>query len=367
MSIDHPGLDVVEVSIFGPGKGESILLHLGNDQWIIVDSCVDRSDGSLPVLNYLHTIGVDTSNSVKMIVGTHAHDDHIAGISRLLEACSSAVFVSSSAVTSEEFFSVVGADEEIESFLRKSSYSEYRRIFEIIEQRGRSGGGMKPMRLAMENVNLFPVGPNLGELDIRLLALSPSSEAVFRAHKALARAFAMEGQRRRLAMADPNEFAIALWVEVNEKRLLLGADLLTGPAGCGWNAILATFTPDRRASLFKIPHHGAPNAHHPEVWTRLLEESPIALLAPYRAGRNPRPSREDRERICALTPKAFISAGADVPARSKAVQKAAASMSQLASNVREPDGRIGQVRARSKLSIEGWEVDIFRPAKRLCD
>jgi len=42
-----PEADVVEVSIFGPGKGESVLIHLGNGKWIMIDSCIDPQDGNV--------------------------------------------------------------------------------------------------------------------------------------------------------------------------------------------------------------------------------------------------------------------------------------------------------------------------------
>ena len=35
--MDKPQPDQVEISIFGPGYGECILIHCGNDEWIISD------------------------------------------------------------------------------------------------------------------------------------------------------------------------------------------------------------------------------------------------------------------------------------------------------------------------------------------
>ncbi|HEU5159524.1 MAG TPA: MBL fold metallo-hydrolase [Streptosporangiaceae bacterium] len=366
MLTDYPGTDIVEISIFGPGKGESIVAHLGADNWVIVDSCVDQSDGTLPALRYLESIGVDASRAVKMIVATHAHDDHIAGISRLFDACKSAFFVCSQAVTSEEFLSVIEVDREIESLLRKSSHSEYRSVFDMVELRGRSELGIKPLKRALEGLEILAVRSDSGP-NARVVALSPSHEAVTRSQRLLARGLAHAGSRRKLSSADPNEFAIALWVEVENMAILLGADLLKGPAGCGWQAVLATFNPELQASLFKISHHGAPNAHHDGVWEKLLIESPVAILAPYRAGRTPRPAPSDRTRICTLTPHAHICASPDKTAQSRAVNKAAASMSQLARNVREPWGKPGQVRARAKIGSDSWTVDMIPPARRLCN
>jgi len=62
---DAPGPDVIEVSIFGPGKGESVLVHLGQGEWIVVDSCVNQRTREVPALTYLDRIGVDVGTQVR--------------------------------------------------------------------------------------------------------------------------------------------------------------------------------------------------------------------------------------------------------------------------------------------------------------
>jgi hypothetical protein len=53
VDIDLPNADELEISLFGPGYGESLALHLGNGQWMIVDSCVDSSSRRAAALGYL--------------------------------------------------------------------------------------------------------------------------------------------------------------------------------------------------------------------------------------------------------------------------------------------------------------------------
>jgi Metallo-beta-lactamase superfamily len=261
----------LEVSIFGPGRGESVLVHLGAGDWIVVDSCIDQSDKRSPVLEYLQGLGVDASSQVRLVVGTHAHDDHVAGLSSVFRAAGSAYFVCSAAITSDEFFADVQADLEIESELRQSIRREYHLIFEEVRRRGRSEVGLRPLKRAFEQGELWSRPETQTVPRARILALSPSHEAVTRAIDALARGTARGGDRKRLSATDPNEFAIALWIEVGDEAVLLGADLLNGPTGCGWQAVLATFSNPFPASLYKVPHHGAPNAHSdgghlPTLW-----------------------------------------------------------------------------------------------------
>src|SRR6266508_1836198 len=361
MLIDPPAADVLEISIFGPGKGECVAVHLGFGDWIIVDSCIDQFDKTIPVLNYLDNIGVDIATSVRLVVATHAHDDHFAGISRVFERSSSARFVCSSAVTREEFFALVEID-SMQPTMRARARIEYRRIFDISEDRGLSPKGLTPIMHAMEGRPLLtlPVG-NRPPGVVR--SLSPSDEAFRRSLTALAKAYPVSGQARRAQVIDPNELAVALWIEVADKAILLGADLLNGPSGCGWSAILAAFDPGFKASLFKIPHHGAPNAHNEDVWDRLLVSSPVALLAPYRAGKQPRPGPDDVVRICTLTPDAFITAAPSLPALSRATRREAAALGPLAKKVREPWGRSGHVRARSPIGNDDWSVEFSAPGR----
>jgi hypothetical protein len=363
MLTDAPAPNEFEISIFGPGKGESILVHLGKNEWIIVDSCVDQVDNSIPALKYLETIGVDPAGAVKVVLGSHAHDDHIAGISRIFAACESATFVCSSALTREEFFAVLEID-SLQVSLRSRIRREYQGVFATVKERGRRQDGLKPLRTANEGRVLFERQGSRSHVRALVKCLSPSDEAFFRAVQALAAAYPVSGQLRGTPPADPNELAIALWVECGDTTVLLGSDLTIGPAGCGWQAVLATFAPNSKASLFKIPHHGSPNAHHPSVWGSLVD-SPVAILAPYRAGRRPLPAESDIERIKAVSSELHSAASPKMPVQSRRVRRAAAALGPLATNVVEPWGRPGQVRARYSSEALAWRTEHVPPARQL--
>ena len=339
-------------------------MHVGTGQWIIVDSCIDQHTKQIPVLDYLSRLGVETSRDVVLVVGTHAHDDHIAGLSRILEKCESATFVCSSAITSEEFMATIEADADIERLFRKAIRSEYRKIFGIIENRN-VVGSIPPAIRALEMRELWARGGSDQIPPASAIALSPSDHAVTRALGALASGLAKTADRRLIKLVDPNEFAVAMWVTVGEVALLLGADLTAGPAGCGWNAVVSRFAPAKRASAFKIPHHGSPNAHHDEVWSQLVTEDVIALLAPFRMGHRPLPADDDVQRIKMTSSAVYCSANPKAPALSKDVKRTRAALSSLgATNVRF-EGRTWQVRARRALDTSEWRVECFAPAMQL--
>lgn len=103
--MDKPNNWIGEVTLIGTGGGygESILVHLGFNNWIVIDSCVNpNTNESLP-LWYLESIGVDVSKDVKLIICTHWHDDHIIGISTLLKKCLNAKFCMSKASDTKKF------------------------------------------------------------------------------------------------------------------------------------------------------------------------------------------------------------------------------------------------------------------------
>ena len=86
MEVAAPGPNDFERTLLGPGYGECAIIHYGHGEWIIVDSCVDEA-GHPAALNYLRQIGVDAGRSVRMIVVTHWHDDHIRGIVQVVRNC----------------------------------------------------------------------------------------------------------------------------------------------------------------------------------------------------------------------------------------------------------------------------------------
>lgn len=86
-----PKSDEFELSLFGPGIGECIVAHLGNNEWVIVDSCINSSSKDPIAFEYLNNIGVNPLEDVKLIVISHWHSDHIKGASNLVKECREAM------------------------------------------------------------------------------------------------------------------------------------------------------------------------------------------------------------------------------------------------------------------------------------
>jgi hypothetical protein len=61
-----PAKGELEITLFGPGYGESIALHVGAGAWVLVDSCIDGA-GEPKALQYLTDLGVDPARDVRLI------------------------------------------------------------------------------------------------------------------------------------------------------------------------------------------------------------------------------------------------------------------------------------------------------------
>ncbi len=76
--IMKPNSDEIEVTIFGLGYGECMVIHIGSGKWAIIDSCVDDSDEPAS-LTYLRSLGVSVETDVISVSASHWHDDHAPG------------------------------------------------------------------------------------------------------------------------------------------------------------------------------------------------------------------------------------------------------------------------------------------------
>jgi glyoxylase-like metal-dependent hydrolase (beta-lactamase superfamily II) len=97
-----PKNDELEVTLIGPGYGEALVLHVGDGQWILVDSCIVPGTDESAALLYLSDIGVKPEAVVR-VIASHWDDDHIRGMSSVVRACTSAEFVMSQALLKDEF------------------------------------------------------------------------------------------------------------------------------------------------------------------------------------------------------------------------------------------------------------------------
>ncbi len=367
---DPPNADQIEVLLFGPGYGESILAHLGNDHWIIVDSCIDSPSKDPAPLKYLESIGKNPADVVDIIIATHWHDDHIRGISKILEKCEKAKFCAAGALEKEEFISVVTRHEENNMQMKvRSGVREMSKVYEILDHRGSSG--IPPKKAIADRIlHRITRSESLLAEDVEIYSLSPSDKQIENFYQTIGSMVPPVGvTRQSIPSPSINDISVVILIKIGEFSILLGSDLEeTSDLQTGWSVILnSTGRPQEKASIFKVPHHGSENGHHQGIWEEMLAEKPIAILSPFNRGKTKLPQDRDIERIKGLTPTAFLSSNKYRP-KVKKYPKAVKKMMDSSARVTNSSiGEMGLIRLRNcgENKYLFWGIDLFGPAHQI--
>lgn len=365
-----PAGDEFEISVIGPGRGECLILHLGGNEWCVVDSCIPRGFSEPAAFEYLNGFQNDALAGVKLIVATHWHDDHIRGLADLVRRVPNASFFCSAAINSGNFFALAGT--ATAAIQGNSGIEEFAAILGLIAERAptKRTSRLASPKWVTENRNLLELPPNGRPFPVCITALSPSDGTIRLALEELARLLPEAGQKqRRITNRSPNHSSVVLWIEVGPLRALLGADLEhTGNEGEGWLAVLQCHDGRREAqsaSFFKVPHHGSANADCPHVWLRMLVDNPIAVVTPYNGGARPLPQPPDITRLKKRTNSLYCTAAGPgkAPPRDPVVEKI---MSRELTGRRVIEGQPGHVRVRWSLGNVGAKpiVETFYGAYR---
>jgi beta-lactamase superfamily II metal-dependent hydrolase len=276
MNYSLPNNDEAEITLIGTGGGygESCVIHLGNQMWAVVDSCINpKTQQSLP-LEYLIKLGVDVESNVKLIICTHWHNDHILGMSKLLAASKSSAFSCAKVNDREKFMLWLSMDyQKLTDEKISSSTNEFVECLKIIGTRKLSIMHSYPDRI-------------LGKFgNSTISSLSPSDFVIQQFDGEISKLIKDFGiPSRKFVLQKPNDQSVVLLLEFGDHCAVLGADLeYTNNTNKGWLNILnhSQAIIDKKASLFKIPHHGSITGYHENLWLQLLKPNPVAKLTPW--------------------------------------------------------------------------------------
>lgn len=287
------GMNFFRVSLIGTGGGygESVVVQLGLNNWMVVDSCLDPvTKESLPLL-YLKSLGVQIETDVRLIVCSHWHNDHILGIDRLLEECKSATFAFATASDKSKFLEFIGLDSRKDKLLSHTSSTDIMsRCLHIVNQR------RMPVKTILQDRVLY--SKNEENLEVKVIALSPSDTVISEFGNEISELIRdyIPCSNRKIIVRTPNEKCVVLQVSVNGYTVILGGDLETSPDNRrGWLCILdnSCCISKNKASLYKIPHHGSENAYEKRFWDEMFDHtSLIGQLSPFINGRVCLPTKE---------------------------------------------------------------------------
>ena len=355
LTLEAPSESEFELTLFGPGYGESMVLHVGDGDWLVVDSCVN-AQGVPRAVEYLESIGVDPGRQVKLIVATHWHDDHIRGMANLMSRCRSARFCCAAALAKEEFLAAVHALENRNVSSAGSGVREMYRVFS--ELRERSGAAT----FAQANQRI------LSRRGCEVWSLSPD-DAVYQSFiQSIGELVPGEGEaKHRVPAGTSNRLSVVLWIGLGDIVTLLGADLEKP----GWVKILQSRErPMKKASVFKIPHHGSRNAHVPAVWKDMLDPEPVAVLTPWRRGKGSLPTEADVARILSHASNAYASTDhkSNKSSGRKRISAVERTIRESGISLRHSPLTNGAVQLRRTLDGKSeWRIEAFGTACHLRD
>ena len=242
MNARAPNEDEVEVNIFGPGYGECCLVHVGGGQWIAIDSCVDTESGRPAALAYLERVGVNPAESVKLVVASHWHDDHIRGLSSLLRTCVAAKFCASAALNKKEFLAVLAAYDQIRTIRSGSGAREIIATLAILKERNNVSHPIRATASKLlfrwdaavtghgQPAEVWSLSPSDGQYEKFLLEIGSMVPTE-------------SGDKLRLASQSPNHLSVVTWLSIGNCAFLFGADLEElGKPDLGWSAITVSET-----------------------------------------------------------------------------------------------------------------------------
>jgi len=297
-----PAPDEIEVTVMGPGYGEAIAVHFGKGEWLLCDSCGEPGDitSQAASLKYLRALHIPVEHAVKRVVVSHWDDDHVRGIGEIIEACPSAEVCFALTLTKREFTQFVEQMGVGASATDGAGVSNFRHVLKLLHDRKQ-----KILRAAPGRV-LFK--------DPVVKSWSPSDEDDLKFLEYLAQRGPQDKQTKRKAVPGaPNLTSVVVSIDWKEASVLLGADMLfDGDDRHGWGAVVAEANSQGfvKGGLVKIPHHGSDTGHDSRMWSDLLEDRPISVIAPFGRGvlaKRP-PKSSDIRRIIGLSSMTFLTA-----------------------------------------------------------
>jgi beta-lactamase superfamily II metal-dependent hydrolase len=348
-----PSEGEIEVSVFGPGYGECVVVHLGQKEWIIIDSCIAQGRREPAALEYLQRLGVDVRSDVKLVLATHWHDDHIRGLAKLVRACDSARVAISSALHVDELLVLIEAVRP-RAMMASSGINELGAVIDLLEERRVSPIWAVPNRL-LHRSN--------GNRSVEITSLSPSDDAITASKRGFAALIPEPGQgKRRVSARRPNHAAVVVHITSGAQTVLLGSDLEEGPGtSAGWTKIITSSErPGSKAIVYKIAHHGSSSGDHPGIWSELVVEDPLAVMTPFMHGRQNLPTDSDLRRLRKRAGVLLMTSNRQPRTRKRrdrAVERALEGVLRSLRDAQPPMGHV-RLRARTDTVAPGpWSIE----------
>ncbi len=296
--ITPPKIDEFELTFFGPGFGESIVVYIPGIGWGIIDSCEFEVANKkfVPPLEYLI---FQNARNLEFLILTHPHMDHFKGMEQIIDhyigninrICRYAGDSVRELATYQFNRGIKGTPGVKKLAL---VFGAFKKAVEYGAERRRLGAMTQIIRRQKALVNDRTV-------EVEVLSLSPLAEDEESYIDILRKAIPEpRGQLEEIPDHKHNLIASAIWISVGEGVVIVGSDVEKGGSrSIGWRGIVRSDdSPDLCVQTLKVPHHGSPNAHCNRAWEEHCRDGKItSVITPYNRGIQRRPSVDDIQRI----------------------------------------------------------------------
>lgn len=313
---EHLLPDALNIVVFGPGRGEAILVVLPDGRIGVVDGCrePDKDGRGDPVRELLDHLERERSSRnqpglrLRFVCLTHPHGDHYGGLARLLQAYETRVdevwcpFKTGDRYA-EQYLDWIRCSQEPTALPDRDDPKGLDRVF--AEMRRPHTDVTPAPQLLHQGMDLLREKVDGTELIIH--GVGPSTSDMDDAQDALLKALAsLESSGRGSPRFDPNDASGALLIRWGKAQVLLAGDLTRGKDPLrGWQSAMGRIT--GRVQVVNVAHHASVGAHHEALWATM--EPALAIVTPFQRARGNQPPRpEDIDRLADSNAKVVITA-----------------------------------------------------------
>jgi hypothetical protein len=296
--ITPPKTDEIELTFFGPGFGESIVVHIPGIGWGIIDSCEfgPVSGRFVPPLQYVIYQKV---NRLAFLVLTHPHADHFKGMEQIVDHYLGRIDrVCRYAGDGARELGVYLTNRAIKGTPGAKSLSS---VFKAFKKAVDNNAESRRLGAMTQIIPRKQVSINGTTTEVEVLSLSPSAyDEQLYVNILRVASPELTGIITEIPDSDHNLVSSAIWISAGDVVVILGSDVEKGRGrSSGWRGIIGSVdAPGLPVKALKVSHHGSPSAYYKKAWEQHCGGKKItSVVTPFARGKQPRPSEEDIERI----------------------------------------------------------------------
>jgi hypothetical protein len=302
---EHFKVGELSLLVFGPGRGEAQVLILPDGSLGVIDGCReprngDRNGRGDPVREFINDWLVAHPNQrIRFVALTHPHDDHYAGLGRLIEAHDDRI---------DRLWRAQMTDRWATAYLKYCEAIEsspdnppdlarligLQRVFAAFKER--------LPRIDVLGARTPMISENFAGRRFCVTCVAPSLKDIDRTQQELMDCIREDKLENRF---DPNLTSAALIIAWGNSKMLLGGDLLCGRGALeGWSAAAPLIS--GRFQVLKVAHHASEQAQDLDLLQKIKPQ--ISIVTPFQeAGGSQPPRPADIERLASISTVAITS------------------------------------------------------------